>query len=331
MKKIFTFITCFALFLCAGCSRLVLLPEKADERQPTYVQACDLLKEGKYEEAYPLFVSLGDYKDSALHTQKFARLPVQIVKEDDGMLEGIYLFTTDYSYNEYGECISEVGAYENEVGPGYSEKSTYDQSGKLIKKETSSEAGESTITYEYDGDHLIKKIGYTEGANVGGITSFTYDDQGNRLSSKFDSYMGINTEDYESQEPYSSETTEYYYDEQNRCVKTVNQYGEEFLYTYTVEYNQNSLPIKIISDDGQGNPTETLFKYDDSGRCTEITTPYDHTVYRYDKGDLPVSAAFTRTDGQPCDITYTYKLFYLRNKKDNTPFHIKEHLSFLEW
>ena len=124
MKKFLAALLCLVMLFCTGCSRLVMLPEQNDTLQPTYIQACDLLKAGDYEQAYTLFKSLGDYKDSALHTSRFAYLPVKIVQEDDGMLERVCLYTTDYTYNEHGECIERVGTYEDEAGPAFPRKAT---------------------------------------------------------------------------------------------------------------------------------------------------------------------------------------------------------------
>lgn len=332
MKKTFAFLTCLIMIFCCGCSRLAILPGQDAKLQPKYTEACDLLKAGNYEQAYTLFYQLGDYKDSAEHLKHFAWLPVQITQEDDGMTKEIILYTTTYSYNEHGECTSRIGTYESDIGPGYSEYNTYDALGKLIKSESTSEAGFSTITYQYDAnDNLIKQVGCTEGPDVGGITTYTYNEQNLRQSSEYSSYLGIDTYSYESQEPYHTDVSEYYYDENNRCNKMIQHYGDDYQYTYTVEYNDNSLPLKVVSDDGQGNVLSTLLKYDDIGRCIEITTNYDRTVYSYGEGELPVCAVRTRDGGEPCDITYSYKLFYLRNEKDPIPFHVKEHLYFLEW
>jgi hypothetical protein len=307
-----------------------MIPTEDNKLQAMYVKAADYLKEGEYEKAYPIFIELGDYKDSALHASRFAHLPVKIVQDDDGMMEGKTTFTTNYTYNEYGECIEKVGAYKDEVGPGFSEKNYYDDSGRLVKRESVSEAGCSTEIYEYNADgKLIKKTGCTDGANVGGITTYTYDEKGNRTTSRFDSYLGIDTENYGSQEPYHSENYRYYYDKQNRCVKMEQQYGEEYLFTYTVEYNENSLPLKITADDGQGTVNETVFSYNDKGQCTEIDTDYEKSTYSYLDSDTPITAIRTRDGGEDCHATYSYDLFYLRNDKDPIPFHIKEHLLFL--
>lgn len=324
MKRAFVLIICLVLVFSSACSK--------SDPESEYNRALSLIEQGEYDKAYSVFEALGNYKDSATLLKRFVSLPTKIEKEDDGMLEGVYMYYTTYTYNEYGECISRVGEYENEVGPGFSEQDTYDDKGNLILRKAISEAGYSTITYEYDEDgKLIKETGCTDGANVGGITTYTYNERGLRTLACYSSYLGIDTEAYQSQEPYHTQTTEYYYDDSDRCVKVLEHYGEEYVFTYSVEYNDNSLPTSVVSDDGQGSKSTTVFKYDDKGRCTQITTPYDNTVYTYDESELPISAVYTRDGGQPCDIVYTYETYFVRNEPDGVPFHIKEHINFFEW
>lgn len=327
MKRLFAMLLIFCFLLC-GCSRIALLPQEDADLQPTYTKACDLLKEGKLEEAYPLFLSLGDYKDSALHASKFTYLPTEILAQDDGFGEEIAYYKTTYSYDEKGHLLRGEGAYTKEEGPGYSEEHTY-QEGLLIKSQLSGEAGESTITYEYNEQgECIKEIGFTDGANVGGITLFTYEN-GLRKTATVRSYMGIDAANYEQQEPYHTFQKTYTYNEQGLCTKAEEDLGENGIFTYTVEYNSFNLPIRLAHTQSDGSSSATLFEYDQQGRCTKVDTDYDVTEFTYGEGKLPTSAIRTRDGGKPCNVTYSYQLFYLE-EQPQFPFFFEEYLSGLE-
>lgn len=330
MKRILSVLLIFVLFTCSGCSRLAFLPQEDASLQPTYQKACDLLKEGNYEEAYPLFLSLGDYKDSADHAKKFFYQPIEILAQDDGFGEELVYHKTTYTYDEKGILLRYEGGYTKEEGPGFSEQYTFDDEGKKIRTDAISEAGDSTITYEYnDKGQIIKQIGFTEGANVGGITRLTYDDQGNRIAAEIASYLGTDPAGYETSEPYYKARTEYTYNEQGYCTKMVENSGESNIFTYTITYNDRNLPTSLKHTDGSGFSSETVFSYDEQGRCTRIDTDYDVTEFSYEEGNLPAKAVRTRDGGKPCEITYTYQLFYLE-EAPQFPFYLEEHLAVLE-
>ena len=328
MKRLLALLMISCLLLCS-CSRLVFLPQEDADLQPTYVKACDLLKEGKLEEAYPLFLSLGDYKDSAVHAAKFAYLPTEILAQDDGFGEEIALYKTTYSYNEKGQLLEGKGTYTKEEGPGYSESHIYDKEGLRIETKTQSEAGDSTLTYEYnDQGQCIKRVGYTDGANVGGITLFTYE-KGLVKTATVRSYIGTDPAAYETNEPYHQSTVSYTYNGQGLCTEAKENTGENGVFTYEVSYNEQNLPTLLKHTDSQGFESKTVFEYDEQGRCTKVDTDYDVTEFTYGKGNHPVSAICTRDGGKPCEITYTYQLFYL-NEAPKIPAHLAEYFSNLE-
>lgn len=327
MNRLFAILSIACFLLCSGCDRLALLPQEDADLQPAYAKACDLLKEGKLEEAYPLFLSLGDYKDSALHASKFTYLPTEILAQDDGFGEEMVYYKTTYSYDEKGHLLKGEGAYANEEGPGYSEEHTYDKEGVLIRSETISEAGESVLTYEYnDKGQLTKRVGYTNGANVGGITQYAYDEQGNCTLAETDSFLGVDPAEYETMEPYHTSKTTYTYNEQGLCTKAEESLGENGIYTYTVDYNTFHLPTRFTHTDNDGYSSETVFEYDEQGRCTKVDTDYDLAEFTYGESDLPTSAIRTRDGGKPCKVTYTYQLFYLE-EAPQIPFFLEEYLS----
>ena len=329
MKRLFAMLLISCLMLCGGCSRIAFLPQEDANLQPTYVKACDLLKEGKLEEAYPLFLSLGDYKDSALHASKFTYLPTEIMAQDDGFGESMALYKTTYSYNEKGQLLEGKGAYTKEEGPGYSETHTYNENGRLTQSKFLSEAGDSTVTYQYnDQGQCLKEIGFTEGANVGGITLFTYEN-GLRKTATVRSYLGTDTAAYETEEAYHQSTVTYTYNDQGLCTKAEENTGENGTFTYTVSYNEFGLPTLLRHTDSQGFESMTVFEYDKQGRCTKVDTDYDTTEFTYGDHANPLSATRTRDGGKPCQVTYTYQLFYL-NEVPQIPAHLAEYLSGLE-
>ncbi len=329
MKRIISIMLVSLLLSLCGCSRFVMLPKEDSELQPKYTEACDLLKEGDYEGAYDLFSQLGDYKDSKTHLSKFAYLPTEILKEDDGMGENIVIYRTRYTYNEKGLLTEGVGQYTNDEGPGYSEKLEYNHKGQLTVNKTESEAGYSTLEFEYnDKGQLIKRVGCTEGANVGGITTYSYGEDSLLKEAVMQSYIGTDTANYQNEQPYHTDKVTYTCDNDGRYIKAESSYGDGGI-TYTASYNKNGLPIEIKSVTSDSFESVTRFEYGESGLCTSIITPYDRTDYQYSGHDLPVSATYTRDGGVPCKITYSYKLFYLE-QKPKFPFFMDEHLFCFE-
>jgi len=327
MKKIIYAIVFTMILTMSGCAKNVPDSDTYAVKEPIYQDALEALNEKNYASALAYFVTAGDYKDAKEYVEKFEFLPVEIVAEDDGFGENMALYRTSYTYNEFGKLATGEGKYDGDVGPGYSEKHSYDADGRLIKSETQSEAGYSTETFQYDEDgNLTKRVGATDGANVGGITQFVYDKNGNCTEATMRSFLGIDTENYESQEAYHTDKVVYTYDAQGNVTKAVSGSGESHI-TYTAEYGENNLPTVIKSDDGQGFKTETVFEYDADGRCTKIKTPYDETVFSYENSDYPKSAIRIRDGGKPCNITYKYEVFYMPDGKPQYPFFMDEHLS----
>ena len=113
------------------------------------------------------------------------------------------------------------------------------------------------------------------------------------------------------------------------CTKAEENTGASGIFTNTVEYNSLNLPTRLAHTDNDGYSSETIFEYDEQGRCIKVDTDYDVTEFTYDSENLPRSATRTRDGGKPCAITYTYQLFYL-DEVPQIPFHINEYLSGLE-
>lgn len=330
MIRVLALLSVITLLFCSGCEKNEPVAQQNDEKLSTYNQASDLLDKGELEKAKELFVQLGDYKDSAERVARFVLLPTRIYAEDDGMGDKIVHYQTDFIYNEHGELIKEVGTYTDTEGPEHSKEFTYDESGKVINARMLSEAGESHISYEYnEKGQLVKFVGFTEGCDLGGITIFTYDEKGNCITVETSSYMGTDVSKYETSEPYSIDRNNYTYNEKGLCVQKSSDTNS--LSKYTAEYNSFDLPTKVVYDSGEGFISENLFSYDEQGRCLKIETPNETKSFTYEQGDLPISAVFTRSGGKPCNITYTYQLYYTREKQKSIPFHIYEFSNDLDY
>lgn len=325
MKKLLALLS--ILLLLTSCSRIVLLSETDPEADKDYLRACDLLKSGDYEQAYALFVKLGDYKDSKTHADKFVWLVSQTEKDGYYFGDKMAVFKTVYTYNEYGELVTCVGSYTNDEGPGYSESHVYDSDGKRISSETVSEAGESKITYEYNKKgQLVKKVGYTNGPDLGSVTSFTYDSKGNCTVAEHKSFMGTDTSTYETDQPYHVDRNDYTYDENGRCIKTTTKLGD-MPCTHEIKYDGLGLPITVTTSASDGTFNQTTLTYDSQGRCTKVVTPYGTTEFCYTDKNLPDSAVKTENSDTPINIKYTYKLHYLKQVAAKIPFHIQEYFS----
>lgn len=339
MKKIICFLLISVILLCSGCSKFVSLPETDDTLEPTYIEACNALKDGDYDKAYELFTQLGDYKDCKTHLSYFAYLPVEIISEDDGMGDEMVTYRTEFQYDKNGQLILRKGEYTNNEGPGFSEKYTYDEKGQLTKRETESEAGFSTYTYEYDNDgKLIKKVGCTDGANVGSITTYSYNENGNCFNIISKSYMGIDTADYQNQTPYHTDTYVYSYTSTDfpspYCIEHI--YGNEQI-TYDISYVKWPIPTTITSIDSEGFKNTISFEHDENAGAKKVITPYETIEFTYENSSGgPTSAIRTREGGKPCEITYKYKLIYQKFDSpknsvlsDNVPFYLEEYESIL--
>ena len=326
MKRVLALLSVVTLLFCSGCASDI----RDGAKQTTYNQACEMLNKGELQQAKEIFMQLGDYKDSAERVARFVLLPTRIYAEDDGMGDKIVHYQTDLIYNEHGELVKEVGTYTDTEGPEHSKEFTYDESGKIINARFLSEAGESHVSYEYnEKGQLIKTVGCTEGADLGGINIFTYDENGNCITVKNSSYMGTDVSKYETSKPYSIGSDYYTYNEKGLCVQKSSDTNS--LSKYTAEYNSFDMPTKVVYDSGEGFVSETHFSYDEQGRCVKIETPNETKSFTYEQGNLPVSAIFTRSGGKPCNITYTYQLFYTREKQNSIPFHIYEFSNDLDY
>jgi RHS repeat-associated protein len=181
-------------------------------------------------------------------------------------------YRTTYTYDAEGHLLTETDPLGNVT------THTYDLAGNETSVE---DANHHVTTYEYDNANHLTKITAPDpdgaGAQTSPITTYTYDDVGNRISevSPRGNVPGGNP---------ASFTTTYAYDNNNRLVSVTTPKGEKTTYTYDANGNRNSMidPRGYVQG---ANPDDykTTYTYDAAGRLLTTTDPLSHvTTNHYD-------------------------------------------------
>ncbi|PAU77002.1 hypothetical protein CK501_15665 [Halovibrio salipaludis] len=135
-------------------------------------------------------------------------------------------------------------------------------------------------TYDYNDDQVITRIAVENGDGGTDVTSYTYDDNGNRTQ--------VNDA--------AGQQWSYDYDDQGRLLSETNPQGE----TTTYDYDGNKpWPITVTSPSGR----TTGMTYDDRGNVLTTTDPMGNTVTMEwnDQGDL-----VTLTDALGRSTSFSY-------------------------
>ena len=291
--------------------------------QEKYERAFTLIAKGKYDEAYAIFLELGDYADSATQLNYFKWLPKVYTITDEEYID-TYRFVFDHqtrTLKVINECVDEGDFYEENVEYAFDEKYN------IISIAYNYDDGTSEIEkFEYDEyNNLVKYVFndniheyiYDENGNVityisgEEITEYSYDESGNLLSEIF-MPDGKNI----------ATSNKYEYDENNKVVKHIfNSYIGERITVYT--YNELGLIIEernISSDDGYLK----TYTYDENGRLIKIERPGYVEDYVYDECGQLVRESINGDSGY-IDIK---EYFYDENGRK-----IEEHIVFTshEW
>jgi YD repeat-containing protein len=174
--------------------------------------------------------------------------------------------TTAYTYDDAGNVLQETAT-------DVTTATTYDKLGRPLAVTKTKNQTSVTTEYAYDGvyngktqttmtdplnresvtefDTAGKLVKETAG---GKITEYTYDDNGNMLTST------LTDADF----PGQSAVTTYTYDDQNR--KTKVEYAAGLFVGYLYDDNGNVIRETLTKD---GQETATIYDYDDMGRVTE--------------------------------------------------------------
>ena len=157
---------------------VMLLCLIACENNTEYAQALTLLQKEKYEEAYELLLSVGDYKDAQDLLAHFYYVPVSIsiqhysAQGDETGTPSVYAF----AYNE--ENLPVQMSYTGSLGE-FTNEYVYDENGRLILRVyTSTEYSHTYQTcYDDNGNITKKTTGYYGNAEL--YSEYFYDENGN--------------------------------------------------------------------------------------------------------------------------------------------------------
>lgn len=302
-KRVFAILIISVLMIC-GCGVY-------DRDAAAYNEAVEALKESRTEQAYNAFLSVKDYRDSGEYLEKFSYVITGVKTTDYGFGDVPAIENEVYEYDGDGNLLRHEGSYEENAGPDFSQKNSYENS-LLTRTETESEAGYSTITYKYgDNGRLISKTGFTQGPDVGGVTEYTYDGDGNCISVKNTSHMGTDPSEYGESTAYHTDVTDYSYDDKGRCISSVCDYGDS-KWTYTATYDGDGNVVKIDCVNSDGTETSTVFSYKD-GNCVRIETDYGVEEFEYDENGRIASSRFMQEGELASESTYTTALIYRKN------------------
>ena len=251
-----------------------------------YQNAKSLIKKGEYAEALTVLEDVSEHKRAKELLSNFTFIP------------------------QYPKCIVEKFHENGNTVVEYINEKTFDDNGKILKDITRS-VGAFTMFYptthsyyinygtEYTYDEhgwLIKQRYYknVDTFSIERITEYknTYDDNGNCVrvecirpdgTSTFTNYT-YDGALYTKKEVVSSEnkttTTEYFYDDYDRCIKEVVTDANNETTTWTYTYNQFGSCVLTVCTDAHGNEISTTeveysysFSYNEEGKliCTEKT------------------------------------------------------------
>lgn len=237
----------------------VMLLFVACESNTEYAKAVKLIKQGKYNEAYELLLTVGDYKDAQELLDQFYYVPTSISiqykapgSETESKISYIFTYNEENLPVQMQYCGAD-GETKNEYfydGNGHlteyvytcSEYSltahyAYDENGYLIR-ETAGHNLKGELYYEYSYDkngNVIEKVEFIaneDGAQRQGSYRFTYSSDGKLI--KEEQAQGGNLL-----------TTEYTYDTDGKLThKTKTNNGGQSITYYTYDLNGNLIEEK---------------------------------------------------------------------------------------
>ena len=337
-----------SVMIFSSCSQNTVentVPRQTED-EPTaeeqaYTQAKNYLNEGKYQEAYDLFLTIQGYKDVDEHLGRFF---YQCGKEETSgkiilheydvrgnqvkytLIEGdsTYEVQHKYEYSEKGYIVKSDSTLLEYDEEGYVTKITDGDEIWLIEYNREKKPTKTTIfvadecvfemLWEYDTDERIIKETEKEYENSEvdelNISVYTYecDDQGR---------VTRYTETYQSG---SSKTTVYEYDSKNNIIKETTSwigFTPKMAHTKILEYQY----------DTEGNMIHKkktyIFDQTDSSQETDITI----FEYQYDEKGNMTQKKETDKDGIITVTTYSdYKLYYHWNPAFETNEWINERI-----
>lgn len=301
IKRTLNLALCLLVCLLAltSCNIANGIPQFSDQIGGTsqgqkYEEACELIDEGKLEEAYAILKELNDYEPAKEKIKNFFYAPQQIVSDyygtytinynDQGNTTQVYLvgdrtsaLVNNYTYDEFGNRLSGSEPYPCDNGDIYY---TYENK-KLIKITKNSGNTEHNIIYKYNTNgELIQE-------NNGNTTyNFSY------------TYYSNNNIKSKTVVDNNNSAFKIFYDENGNKTEIV---GEGFKITYT--YNEFGVSEIKYGFGNASNPDDMVlvydFSYDSVGKLLSLE------MSTYSEGFF---------DGNCSVITYSnHKLCYSEN------------------
>ena len=257
-----------------------------DPRTDRYNEAFSLIQEGKLEEAYDVFLELGDFMDSKKQLENFIYMPIKQTSSKHFSTQGSTLtnsveFTLDdkgfpikiqtqhsdgrqtsyeFAYNDNGDFLKEVT-----IRPNYNQTKEYeyDKNGRLVK-----ESVKSSLTFE------------GETTDSGSVTEYVYDTNGNLINETITLLNGTKTSYdysytesgkisnivYTNKEGERKTTNEYAYDSEDRLVqhdehRTPAGYGGDTIAEITTKYAYNDNGLKSRTEKYYDNKIYAVYEY----------------------------------------------------------------------
>ena len=330
-----------------------------------YNSAVALMNEGKYEEALKEFEDLSGYKDSAdMISETKYQWAISLLGNDDQDAYEIFIALGDYKdcqeyLDKFELYLVEECSDSYSAGLSYVITYEYDDNNNLILSTTEYDTSSSTTVYEYSDDNVLIKSTYAS-ENSNGTTSTIvreYDEYGNIIRQAFnDSSLSSSTTTstttnsytyYENGKPKTCETCEtvifkfkntikntrrsfYTYDENGGYSKEIRSTAGEIIANYQLECDShgNAISYKKVKDgeiidieyacsntyDENGNLTEKKYlTYDENGNLTKEKDLHGYTYkWEYDENNLVRDQYIYKGDKEIQHITYMYGYFYTK-------------------
>lgn len=257
-----------------------------EETLPESITAANkLIEEGKYAEAYAVLYADRDNEDVKAMLEDFKVYHTRT----DGITYDTYRYTTEETYNEYGNVIERKQDGSNDL---------YD-SVKLYE-----------YTYDEDGNVLTEKYWYSDREDVCYETKYTYDENGNQIKAEKD---GI--------------TITYTYDENGNLLKTVEE-SEDYIETLVSTYDENGNELTSVhsykTPEKSGTYSSVKNTYDNENRLIKRESiresgDIDVVEYEYnDRGDKTKEINTTKylSKAEPFEYSYEKNMEYTYDDMD---------------
>ncbi len=287
-----TIVTIISLILIAAATfgvAYTMVPEFRNnvKSEIEYRKANSLIKDGEYAEAFSILADISEYEKAKDLLSNFTFIPRSMTHNYSVSLPviGGYGYGNQYSsfgyvntqtFDENGNLIKDSTRSTDRVYStsgsyyiSYSTEYSYDENGWLVSEKDVSRSGEETITeykntYDNNGNCVQVECIYPDGSSD--TTYYTYD---GKLYVK-EVFVSSDNE---------TTTTEYVYDEFERCTKKTVIDSDNIQKTWEYIYNAYGGCISTICSDAQGNvisTSEVEYSYSfshEEGKliCTERT------------------------------------------------------------